>query len=237
MTPKGNPEQISNIVSFVNITAGIGALFSFLINDRIGRIWSYRLYMAIYAIGNVIETFSGGSLPALYIGRLVEGAGVGACSVVGPMAIVEIAPAATRGLMTLWFNVCMLSSQMIGIFTVFGCDRHVSAAKNLQYQVPFFVQCFVPAIGITMSIFLHEAPRWLCLRDRHEEALSTLVTIRGLSHDHPYVLEEWDRMSDQVAREKEEFGGLGYTSILRETFCTRSNLERLQLVVVAYILA
>ncbi|KAF4534011.1 MFS quinate transporter [Lasiodiplodia theobromae] len=237
ITPSSNPDQISNIVSFVNITAGIGALLSFLLNDRLGRIWSYRLYMAVYAIGNIIETFSSGSLPALYIGRLVAGAGIGACTVVGPMAIVEIAPAATRGLMTLWFNVCMLSSQMVGIFTVFGCDRHVSRDTNLQYQIPFFVQCFVPAIGITMSFFLHESPRWLCLRGRHEEAFSTLVTIRGLGQDHAYLVAEWDQMRDQVAREKEEFGGLGYISILRETFCVRANLRRVQLVVVAYILA
>lgn len=193
--------------------------------------------MAVYAIGNIIETFSSGSLPALYIGRLVAGAGIGACTVVGPVAIVEIAPAATRGLMTLWFNVCMLSSQMVGIFTVFGCDRHVSRDTNLQYQIPFFVQCFVPAIGITMSFFLHESPRWLCLRGRHEEAFSTLVTIRGLGQDHAYLVAEWDQMRDQVAREKEEFGGLGYISILRETFCVRANLRRVQLVVVAYILA
>ncbi|GME41060.1 hypothetical protein diail_5798 [Neofusicoccum parvum] len=237
ITPKGNPEQISNIVSFVNITAGAGALASFLLNDRLGRIWSYRLYMFIYAVGNIIETFSNGNLPALYVGRLVAGAGIGACTVVGPMAIVEIAPATTRGLMTLWFNVCMLSSQMIGIFTVYGCDRHVPASRNLQYQTPFFVQCFVPALGIVMSFFLYESPRWLCLRGKQEEALATLITIRGLDSDHPYILEEWDQMKDQLTRENEEFGGLGYGSILRETFCVRSNLRRVQLVVVAYILA
>lgn len=45
---------MSNIVSFVNLTAGIGALLSFFLSDKLGRIWSYRLYMAIYAIGNLI---------------------------------------------------------------------------------------------------------------------------------------------------------------------------------------
>ncbi|EOD45136.1 putative mfs quinate transporter protein [Neofusicoccum parvum UCRNP2] len=126
---------------------------------------------------------------------------------------------------------------MIGIFTVYGCDRHVPASRNLQYQTPFFVQCFVPALGIIMSFFLYESPRWLCLRGKQEEALATLITIRGLDSDHPYILEEWDQMKDQLTRENEEFGGLGYGSILRETFCVRSNLRRVQLVVVAYILA
>lgn len=193
--------------------------------------------MTIYAAGNLIETFSYGSLPALYVGRLVAGAGIGALTVVGPMAIVEIAPAMTRGLMTLWFNVCMLSSQMIGIFVVFGCNVHIDPSKNLQYQIPFFVQCFVPAIGVFMSFFLHESPRWLCLRGRSEEALKTLTTIRGLKSDHPFLVTEWEMMSTQVAREQAEFGDAGYLSIIRETFCVRSNLRRVQLTVVAYILA
>lgn len=237
ITPRGDPEQISNIVSFVNLTAGIGALLSFLLNDKLGRIWSYRLYMTIYAIGNLIETFSYGSLPALYVGRLVAGAGIGSITVIGPMAIVEIAPATTRGLMTLWFNACMLSSQMIGIFVVYGCNIHINSAKNLQYQIPFFVQCFVPAIGVAMSFFLYESPRWLCLRGRTEEAFKTLTKIRGLASDDVYLTSEWALMSRQLAQEQAEFGDMGYGSIIRETFCVRSNLRRVQLTVVAYILA
>jgi hypothetical protein len=68
----------------------------------------------------------------------------------------------------------MLASQMVGIFVVFGCSKHIPASKDLQYQVPFFVQCFVPAIGVVMSFFLYESPRWLCLRGHTEEALETL---------------------------------------------------------------
>jgi MFS family permease len=193
--------------------------------------------MTIYAAGNLIETFAYGSLPALYVGRLIAGAGIGALTVVGPMAIVEIAPAMTRGLMTLWFNVCMLSSQMVGIFVVFGCNAHIAGSKNLQYQIPFFVQCFVPAIGIFISFFLHESPRWLCLRGRNEEALKTLTTIRGLGSDHPFLLNEWEMMTTQLSREQSEFGDTGYVAIIRETFCVRSNLRRVQLTIVAYILA
>lgn len=93
-----NPEEISNIVSFVNLTAGIGALLSFFLNDKIGRLWSLRLYMVVYAIGVIIETASFGDTPALYVGRLVAGWGIGALTVTGPMAIVETAPKSTRGL-------------------------------------------------------------------------------------------------------------------------------------------
>jgi MFS family permease len=237
ITPTNNPGAISNIVALVNLSAGIFAFLSFLINDRIGRIWSYRIYMAIYTAGNLIETFSSGNLAVLYVGRLVAGVGVGTLSVVGPMAIVEIAPSTTRGLMTLWFNVSMLSSQMLGIFVVYGCKLNIPSSKNLQYQIPFFVQCFIPTIGVAMSFFLYESPRWLCLCGRNEEALKTLTTLRGLGEYHPYVQEEWRAMSTQIAHEQAEFGGDSYLSLVQETFCVRSNLRRVQLTIVAYILA
>lgn len=85
-------------MSFVNLTAGIGGLLSFFINDRLGRLWTLRLYMAIYMAGVLIETFSSGIIGVLYLGRLVAGLGIGSLTVIGPMAIVEIAPKATRGL-------------------------------------------------------------------------------------------------------------------------------------------
>lgn len=108
ISPDSNPEEISNLVSFVNLTAGVGALASFFLNDRIGRLWSLRLNMLLFSAGVLIETFSNGSVGALYAGRLVAGWGVGAATVVGPMAIVEIAPKATRGLSKSSLGLCSL---------------------------------------------------------------------------------------------------------------------------------
>lgn len=88
-----------------------------------------------------------------------------------------------------------------------------------------------------MSFFLHESPRWLCLVGRNDEALATLTKLRGLRSDHVYLTTKWELMSGQVAREKAEFGGLRYGSIIRETFCVRSKLRRVQLRIIAYILA
>lgn len=175
--------------------------------------------MAIYIAGGIIETFSYGSLPALYVGRLVADDDIGALTVVGPMAIVEIAPAMTRRLMTLWFNICMLSSQMVRMFVTFGCNSHIPASTNLQYQIPFFVQCFVPTIGIVMSFFLHESPRWLSLRGRIEDVLKTLTTLGGVRSDDPLLTNEWEMTTTQLAREQSEFGNTGYGSVIRKTFC------------------
>ncbi|KAK1546668.1 hypothetical protein CPAR01_00635 [Colletotrichum paranaense] len=228
---------ISNLVSFVNIGAGVGALMSFLINDRFGRRQSLRIYQAVYVIGSLISCFSYGNLAALYVGRIVAGLGIGACTVVGPMTIAEIAPKTVRGLMTLWFNVAMLSGQMVGVFVVYGCSRNISSAISLEYQVPWFVQTFAPAISFIGSFFVVESPRWLAILGQPQQALESLIKLRGLPGNHPYVEEEYTHLLNSIEDESIEFGDKGVMSVVKETFLVRSNLRRLQLVVIAYILA
>lgn len=135
------------------------------------------------------------------------------------MAIAEIAPKTTRGLMTLWFNICMLSGQMIGVFVVYGCNIHIQSSKLLQYQVPWFVQTFAPAIAITLSFFVVESPRWLALRNRPTEALEALTKLRGISEDHPYLKHEYAEIMAQIEDENMQFGGNNLAAVVKETFC------------------
>lgn len=99
---------IENLISFVSIGCGVGDFLPFFINDKIGRTWSMRLYQSTYAVDSIVSCFSYGNLGALYFGRIFAGLGIGACSVVGPMTIAEIAPKTMRDFMTLWFNIAML---------------------------------------------------------------------------------------------------------------------------------
>lgn len=126
---------------------------------------------------------------------------------------------------------------MIGIFVVYAANIHINPTGHLQYQLPFFVQLIVPAICIGLSFVLFESPRWLYIRGRKDEALQTLITLRGLGPDHPEVLNEWQMLSAQSDQEEADFGELGYIAIIKETLGTRSNLRRVQITMRAYLLA
>lgn len=229
--------SVSNIVSLVNLGAGIGALLSFFLNDRIGRVWSLRLYQLVYIVGSLVSCFSSGNSGALYAGRIIAGLGIGALSVVCPMAISEIAPKDVRGLMALWFNICMLAGQALGVFIVYGCSIHISPEEHLQYQTPWYCQTFAPAISIALSFFVTESPRWLLIDHKYDKALAALVQLRGLPADAELVATEYDSMTAQIEDRESGLGNNGYMQIVRETFMVRSNLRRVQLTIIVYILA
>ncbi|SCO56625.1 related to quinate transport protein [Fusarium fujikuroi] len=137
ITSAANPSEVANFISFVYLTAGVGSALSFFINDRIGRLWSLRLYFAIWIIGQLIATFSYGNKGALYTARFVSGLGIGPLTVTGPMSIVEIAPTEIRGLLTVWFSVVMLLSLTIIALRDLPADhpRVAGEIADIEHQI------------------------------------------------------------------------------------------------------
>lgn len=219
---------------------GWGAGLSFFINDRIGRLWSFRLYITIYIIGQLVATLAPG-LPGLYAARIISGWGIGSLTVTGPMSIVEIAPAEIRGLLAAWFNAAMGIALTTSTFCVYGVFSHV-AGSRLQYQIVWFSPCIFMFLCIIASFFLCESPRWLFLVDRHDDAVKTLVRVRGLPVEHPRVQMELQEIEESIRKEREKFGdgrhySSGFVSIIKETFTVPSNLRRVQQTLVSYALA
>jgi MFS family permease len=242
ITSASNPGQVSNFVSLVYIGCGVGAALSFFINDRVGRLWSLRLYSLIWIIGQMIAVGSQGNLKTMYAGRIVAGFGIGPLTVIGPVSLVEIAPSEIRGLLTTWFSVVLLLSLFLAAFTVYGCFVSM-AASSLQWQIPFFVPTIIMAFVILASFFVSESPRWLFLKGRDEEAIEALVKIRGLPLDHPRVQSELQDIQKSLSKERAAYGNAtsysirGLRAILKETFLVPANLRRTQQAFISYALA
>ena len=80
-------------------------------------------------------------------------------------------------------------------------------------------------------------PRWLAIRNRPQEALAALTKLRALPDDHPYLKQEYSEIMAQITDENMQFGENSFLRVLKETFCVCSNLRRVQLTIIAYILA
>lgn len=232
-----NAKQKSDFISLVYVGAGVGSALSFFVNDRIGRLWSFRLYMLVWIIGQIIATFSMGNLGTLYAARIVSGLGIGALTVMGPMSLVEVAPAEIRGLIASWFSVVMLLSLTVSVFTVYGVFTHV-ATSRLQYQIVFFAPAVAAALLIGISFALYESPRWLFLAGRDEDAVGTLVVLRGLPAESPRVADEIAGIKAQVGKEQEIFGpNPGFFTLCKDAFLVPANLRRVQQCLICYGLA
>lgn len=53
LNEKINAETMFDVISFVNLGAGIGAFLSLFLNDKLGRIQTIRIYLVMYAVGSL----------------------------------------------------------------------------------------------------------------------------------------------------------------------------------------
>ncbi|CAH0034761.1 unnamed protein product, partial [Clonostachys rhizophaga] len=232
LTSGAAASQIRDIVSFVYLGQAAGSALSFLINDRIGRLWSYRLYLSIYIVASMVATFTPG-WAGLYASRIISGIAIGALSVSGPVTLSEISPSEIRGLLSAWFVVAMGAGLVGGVFCAYGTYLNMPVIR-LQYQVVWFVPAILMAVLIIASFFIRESPRWLIMVDRYEEGVKALVALRGLPLEHPRVQEELNGMKEDLARSR---GRSLRVSILKETFTVASNLRRLQQTLISFAFA
>lgn len=82
------------IVSIATAGAAFGCLSCSWLNSRLGRIKTLLIYTVIYVGGVLGQTFSNGSLAALYVARIIAGFGIGGTTVVPSIYLSEIAPEA-----------------------------------------------------------------------------------------------------------------------------------------------
>lgn len=112
--PTGLTNRTANITSFNVLGAAFGALAGLDLNDRLGRLVSWRLACIVWAIGTFIQVFSSGIYGLLLFARIFAGLGAGLLTVTSPLYLSEVAPQATRGLAVGMYMVILLAVLTMG---------------------------------------------------------------------------------------------------------------------------
>lgn len=157
-----------------------GSLMSGQLADIIGRKYSISAWAFWSCIGTVIEISSSTSWAQFAVGRLINGFGIGALSVLVPMYQSESSPAIIRGVLVTCYQLFVT----LGIWTAYMVDFGTHKYDNsASWRIPnglSFLWALILGAGI---LFLPESPRFAYRKGREDEARRTIAKLAGLTPD------------------------------------------------------
>ncbi|KAL2827965.1 general substrate transporter [Aspergillus cavernicola] len=189
----------SNSNSLLQAGAFFACFFVWPFTARYGRRWSIALASFIFCVGGIIQVVPTHSIGAFYAARVISGIGVGMATVMVPMFSAEMSPKEIRGQLGSLFQFFFTLGVMTSYWIDYAVEKHIEPSDR-QWQIPIGLQ-LVPAgiLGVGM-LFLKESVRWLASKGRHEEALQSLIWIRG-GEDTEEVRSELAEIMDGIGAE------------------------------------
>lgn len=157
-----------------------GAMYSGSLSDRVGRKKVLMLSALLFIISSV-GTALAPSLWFFVIFRIIGGMGIGIVSMLSPMYISEMAPAAIRGRLISIFQLGIVS----GILVIYFVNAYIAGIHDESWNIStgwrwMFGSGIIPSIiFILLLLTVPESPRWLAEQNRHTEALSILSLVNG----------------------------------------------------------
>lgn len=190
------PLQEGWFVSSALIGCIVGVAFSGDLSDRIGRkklLFLSALMFLFSAAGCSLV----GSLNLLIAARLVGGVGVGIASIVVPLYLSEISPAAIRGRLVTYYQLAVTVGILFAYITnslfLSYSEQHMLSAGSGILDLVFIKEVWrgMFSIGLPLALlfllglfFVPESPRWLIKKGRRAEGLAILDKINdGASHE------------------------------------------------------
>ena len=157
------PAQIGTLISIGYVGQFLGALAFGSLAERVGRVRSATLAIAIMSVMAIACIFTGNYL-ALLVCRFIQGIGVGGEVPVAAAYINELSPAKSRGRFFLFyemiFPIGLMATGQLGAWLV----------PSFGWKAMFLVGGIPGAIVAIMVALLPESPRWLINHGRHDEA-------------------------------------------------------------------
>ncbi|KUI58923.1 High-affinity glucose transporter ght2 [Cytospora mali] len=180
----------------------IGSLVSGPIADRFGRKYSITFWNIVYIVGNVVCITTQYHWYQIVVGRLIDGFGIGALSVLTPMYQSETAPRLARGALVSAYQLFITFGILVSYCVNYGTEGIQSSSS---WRITMGIGFIAPAIMAAGMLVMRESPRWQYRKGGEIEAARTLALVAGVSEDHPEVQRELREIREKF--EAETAGG------------------------------
>ena len=149
----------------------LGCFAAGVLGQRLGSRTALRWASALYILAAIGSTLAL-NWPMLLTTRFIGGLAVGAASVLGPVYIAEIAPAAWRGRLVGLFQLNVVTGIVFGYIANFLVrSAHLGA---LEWRAMLGVALIPAAIFFAGLFGIPPSPRWLIARGETDEALGIM---------------------------------------------------------------
>ncbi|KAF1968480.1 general substrate transporter [Bimuria novae-zelandiae CBS 107.79] len=185
---KSNKSTVQGaVVSTFTIGALFGALSCSWVGDVLGRRKTTFVAAILTLIGEILQCTSF-HLAQFIVGRFILGWGVGMLSTTVPVWQSECASTANRGKHVV-LDGCFIS---LGFTLEAWINLGFYEQNNLplQWRLPLAIPCLISLVLIAAVFSIPESPRWLCNKNRFEEAKESLARFKGTSPVDPEVVSE-----------------------------------------------
>ena len=168
----------SGQLGFTVASALIGTIAGAILAGRPADTWGRKPTLLVLAVLYLVSALGSGlawDWPSFLVFRFVGGLAVGGASVVSPLYIAEISPAAYRGRLVaiVQFNV------VLGIMVAF-LSNYLIARLNLgtsEWRWMLGIEAVPAAAFFVLLLPTPESPRWLIARTRTDEARNVLARL------------------------------------------------------------
>ncbi|MEG8221689.1 sugar porter family MFS transporter [Sphingomonas sp. HH69] len=171
-------------VGAILVGSSVGAFMAGRMADLIGRRGVMMLAAVLFLVSALLAGAASSS--ALFIfARIIGGLGVGAASVISPVYISEVTPAAVRGRLSSIQQVMIISGLTGAFIANFVLARYAGGSTApLWLDFPawrwmFWLQAIPAAIYLVALLFIPESPRYLVARGRDADAEVVLTRLFG----------------------------------------------------------
>ncbi|CRG92363.1 Lactose permease [Talaromyces islandicus] len=206
-----------------NIGGFCSLFFASYAADLLGRKGGVLLGLLILFVGTIIQVVPSVNSGMYIAGRFLVGLGSNIAQGSAPLLITELAHPKHRGTLTTMYNTLWYLGSIIAAWTVFGTLKYISDAS---WRIPVGLQAAMPLIQFSGIWLLPESPRWLCAKDKGEEAFKILIKYHGNGDSTDHFCEwEFHEIQETIRLEKENSAN-GWQVLIQ----TKGNRRRLLLI-------